>query len=42
MERSDGPWANINDPWQKVIDEGLLKVLPKRKKGENKKKFRER
>lgn len=42
MERSTGPWANLNDPWQKVLDEGLQKVLPKRKKGENREKFRTR
>lgn len=42
MERNDGLWAHMNDPWQRVLDEGLLKVLPKRKKGEDKKKFRTR
>ena len=42
MERNDGPWANLNDPWQRVIDEGLEKVLPKRRPGEDRKKFRQR
>lgn len=37
-----GPWANVNDPWQRVVDERLEKALPSRRKGENKKKFRQR
>lgn len=42
MERDTGLWAHLNDPWQRVIDERLQKVLPKRKKDEDREKFRNR
>ena len=42
MNNVQGPWANYNDPWQRVLDESLQKVLPKRKRGEDRKKFRTR
>lgn len=35
-----GEW--VNDLWQRVLDLGLEKVIPSRRKGEKKKKFLDR
>ena len=36
---TEGPWGNTNDPWQRVIDEGLEEKVPKRRKDEERDKF---